>query len=77
MTIGFQDPDTALDPRMTIRDFVAEPIGIWQRPGRHETTDRVLELLDTVGLQPDLVSRYPFELSGGQKQRVALARADA
>jgi ABC-type oligopeptide transport system ATPase subunit len=60
---------------MTIRDCVAEPIGIWQRLNRHETTDRVMELLDTVGLQPDLVSRYPFELSGGQKQRVALARA--
>ncbi len=75
MQIIFQDPDTALDPRMTIRDSIAEPFKIWERSGRHETNEKVLEMLDIVGLQPDLISRYPFELSGGQKQRVALARA--
>jgi len=75
MQIVFQDPDTALDPRMTIGDSVAEPLKIWRRSSRHETMDSVEALLDIVGLQPDLISRYPFELSGGQKQRVALARA--
>lgn len=75
MQIVFQDPDTALDPRMTIGGSIAEPIKVWQRSSRHETIDKVEALLDTVGLQPDLISRYPFELSGGQKQRVALARA--
>jgi len=74
MQIVFQDPDTALNPRMTIRDCVAEPLKVWDlaRPGEME--DRVLGLLEQVGLQPDLIGRYPFELSGGQKQRVALAR---
>jgi peptide/nickel transport system ATP-binding protein len=75
MQIVFQDPDTSLNPRMTIGRCVAEPLEIWKNLGRHETTDEVLELLELVGLQPDLISRYPFELSGGQKQRVALARA--
>jgi len=75
MQIVFQDPDTALNPRMTTEESIAEPLKIWQRLSRHETTDKVLEMLDIVGLQPDLISRYPFELSGGQKQRVALARA--
>jgi ABC-type glutathione transport system ATPase component len=75
MQIVFQDPDTALNPRMTVEESIAEPIRIWQLAGRHETEDRVLGLLELVGLQPELVSRRPFELSGGQKQRVALARA--
>lgn len=75
MQIVFQDPDAALNPQMTIGSCVAEPLEIWQRLGRHETMGRVLDLLELVGLQPDLISRYPFELSGGQKQRVALARA--
>ena len=75
MQIVFQDPDTVLDPLMTIGGSIAEPIKIWHRSGRHETNDKVLELLETVGLQQDLISRYPFELSGGQKQRAAIARA--
>lgn len=75
MQIVFQDPDTVLDPRMRIGKSIAEPIRVWQSSRRHETVDKVLELLDTVGLQPDLISRFPFELSGGQKQRAALARA--
>ncbi len=75
MQIVFQDPDTSLNPRMVIGDCIAEPVKIWQRCSANETTDRVLELMDMVGIQQDLVSRYPFELSGGQKQRVALARA--
>jgi len=74
MQIIFQDPDTALNPRMTIHDCVAEPLKIWHPGGSREIGDRVPELLELVGLQPDLAARYPFEISGGQKQRVALAR---
>ena len=75
MQIVFQDPDTALNPRMTIGDSIAEPIHIWEINSHAEADDRVLGLLEVVGLQPELFSRRPFELSGGQKQRAALARA--
>jgi ABC-type microcin C transport system duplicated ATPase subunit YejF len=74
MQIIFQDPDTSLNPRMTVHDCVAEPFRIWNLAGPRETEERIPELLEQVGLQPDLASRYPFEISGGQKQRVALAR---
>lgn len=74
MQIVFQDPDTALDPRMTVRQCIAEPMKVWHLAESGEQEERVLALMDLVGLQPDLVDRYPFEISGGQKQRVALAR---
>jgi ABC-type glutathione transport system ATPase component len=74
MQILFQDPDTALDPRMTVRQSVAEPLAIWNCMGKEEMGDRIAGLLELVGLTPDLIDRYPFEISGGQKQRVALAR---
>ncbi|MGB7993391.1 ATP-binding cassette domain-containing protein [Methanoregula sp.] len=74
MQILFQDPDTSLDPRMTIRECVAEPLIISNRAGPDEMEERILDLLGRVGLHPDLIDRYPFEISGGQKQRVALAR---
>jgi len=74
MQIIFQDPDTSLDPRMTISDCIAEPFMVWHLAGPREIDDRISELLEQVGLQPDLATRYPFEISGGQKQRVALAR---
>lgn len=74
MQIVFQDPDTSLDPRMRIRDCIAEPLSIWHLAEKHEMEDRILGLLDLVGLQRDLIDRFPFEISGGQKQRVALAR---
>jgi peptide/nickel transport system ATP-binding protein len=74
MQIVFQDPDTSLDPRMTVKECIAEPMMIWHLAEPDEQKDRVLELMDQVGLQPDLIDRYPFEISGGQKQRVALAR---
>jgi ABC-type glutathione transport system ATPase component len=74
MQILFQDPDTALDPRMTVRQCVEEPLAIWNPMGKEETEDRIAGLLGQVGLSPDLIDRYPFEISGGQKQRVALAR---
>jgi ABC-type oligopeptide transport system ATPase subunit len=74
MQIVFQDPDTALNPRMTVYECVAEPLKIWHLAGPREIVDRVPELLEQVGLQPDLATRHSFEISGGQKQRVALAR---
>lgn len=74
MQIIFQDPDRSLDPRMTIHNCIAEPFTVWHLAAQREIENRVPELLELVGLQPDLASRYPFEISGGQKQRVALAR---
>ncbi len=78
MTIVFQDPFAALDPRMMIGDIVAEPLmahSICRT--RSEGIDRARELLKIVGLRPEFVSRYPHEFSGGQRQRVGIARAIA
>ena len=72
--IIFQDPNAALNPRMTILDSIREPldiIGEQTRPERHRLA---LEMLDRVGLRSDFALRYPHELSGGQKQRVNIAR---
>ncbi|GAB7036455.1 MULTISPECIES: ABC transporter ATP-binding protein [Catenuloplanes] len=69
----FQDPASALDPRRTVGDSVAEPIVLHSRATDART--RVAELLDAVRLDPSLAERYPHELSGGQRQRVVLARA--
>lgn len=71
----FQDPHTALDPRMRVIDSVIEPLRIARRVGRGERTERALHLLERVGIGRDLAERYPHELSGGQKQRVNIARA--
>jgi oligopeptide/dipeptide ABC transporter ATP-binding protein len=73
--IVFQDPNAALDPRMTILDSVREPLdvaGIGASAGRRRTA---LAMLDRVALSEELALRYPHELSGGQKQRVNIARA--
>jgi peptide/nickel transport system ATP-binding protein/oligopeptide transport system ATP-binding protein len=75
MQIVFQDPYASLNPRMRVRDIVAEPLvihGIGTRSGRRE---RVAELLRLVGLDPAHEDRYPHEFSGGQRQRIGLARA--
>jgi oligopeptide/dipeptide ABC transporter ATP-binding protein len=71
----FQDPDSSLNPRMTLREIVAEgPMlhGMWKRG---EAQERVAAWLRRVGLSPDQMSRYPHEFSGGQKQRIGIARA--
>ena len=72
----FQDPYSSLNPRLTIRKTVSEPL-VETQPGltRAEVEERVAESLARVGLQPRIVDDYPHELSGGQRQRVALARA--
>jgi len=71
----FQDPDASLNPRMTIGNAVAEPIGLLRRGPRAERLDAARRLLRQVGLDPSLFDRYPHELSGGQRQRVSIARA--
>ena len=78
MQIVFQDPYASLDPRMTVGDIVGEPLDIQEVCGsREERRDRILELLDLVGLNSEHMNRYPHEFSGGQRQRVSIARAMA
>lgn len=73
----FQDPTTSLDPRMLVKNIIAEPIKAKQRVGARQLEERVIELLYTVGLTRDHYLRYPHEFSGGQRQRIAVARAIA
>jgi peptide/nickel transport system ATP-binding protein/oligopeptide transport system ATP-binding protein len=74
MQMIFQDPYASLDPRMTVRDIVGEPLVIWNR-WKNGGAARVAELLERVGLNPDHANRFPHEFSGGQRQRVGIARA--
>ena len=71
----FQDPWSSLNPRMRVKDIIAEPIVINTRLSRHEVRDRVEKLLVDVGLNPYHANLYPHEFSGGQRQRLAIARA--
>ncbi|OIK01005.1 hypothetical protein BIV24_01895 [Streptomyces colonosanans] len=71
----FQDPDTALDPRMTIRQTLAEAAGAFVRLDRRTREQRISALLERVGLDAPCADRFPQQLSGGQRQRVAVARA--
>ncbi len=75
MQMVFQDPYSSLNPRMLIRDVVAEGIDVFRLYRGKEREDRVCQLLSKVGLDRDLLERFPSELSGGQRQRVAIARA--
>lgn len=77
MQMVFQDPYSSLDPRMTIRACVAEPLLAHTPMSRVERDRRAAELIDTVGLSSRYLDRYPVELSGGQLQRVSIARAIA
>ena len=78
MQIVFQDPYASLNPRMTVRDIVAEPLDTYCVCGsKEETTERVVELLEAVGLTCDHLYRYAHQFSGGQRQRVGIARAIA
>ncbi len=72
----YQDPYGCLNPRMRVRDIIAEPLEVHGQ-GRNagERADRVAALLKTVGLLPDMAERYPHEFSGGQRQRIGIARA--
>ena len=73
----FQDPTTSLNPRMLVKNIVAEPIRIQERVGSRALEQRVIDLLHLVGLTRDHLLRYPHEFSGGQRQRIAVARAIA
>ena len=71
----FQDPYSSLNPRMTVRDIVGEPLVIHRLAHGAELDDRVCEVLERVGLKPEQRSRYPHAFSGGQRQRIGIARA--
>jgi peptide/nickel transport system ATP-binding protein len=73
--IVFQDPYTSLNPRMTVRRIVGEPIRVHRLAAASELPERVRDLIEMVGLRPEHAERYPHELSGGQRQRVGIARA--
>ena len=75
MQMIFQDPYASLNPRFTVGELIAEPMVIYRTHGESEQRERVQELLQTVGLKPDHIRRYPHEFSGGQRQRIGIARA--
>ena len=73
MQIVFQDPFASLDPKMTVGASIAEPLVVQGVPGAH--SDKVIDLLELVGLSADHAQRFPHEFSGGQRQRIGVARA--
>jgi len=76
MQIVFQDPYASLDPRMTVGDIVGEAIDIHKlASNRNERKDRIIAMLERVGLNSEHANRYPHEFSGGQRQRIGIARA--
>lgn len=75
MQMIFQDPYASLNPRMKIKDIVAEPIRIFNKANKTEAYKKVYELLEIVGLSQKHAERYPHEFSGGQRQRIGIARA--
>ena len=76
MQIVYQDPYASLDPRMRVREIVGEPLDIHGlKKDKDERNAFLKELLGSVGLEADVLARYPHEFSGGQRQRIAIARA--
>ena len=78
MQMVFQDPYASLDPRMSVRQIIAEPLETYHVcKDKKETTGKVLELLERVGVPGEFLTRYPHQFSGGQRQRIGIARAIA
>jgi oligopeptide/dipeptide ABC transporter ATP-binding protein len=75
LSVVLQNPEWALNPRLTVATSVTEPLAILRIRSRREREDDARRVLDLVGLDQSLLGRYPHELSGGQRQRVAIARA--
>jgi oligopeptide/dipeptide ABC transporter ATP-binding protein len=75
MQMIFQDPFGSLNPRMTVRQIVAEPLVIHRLARGSELEDRVVAMLRRVGIRPEYRTRYPHAFSGGQRQRIGIARA--
>ena len=75
MQIVFQDPYWSLNPRMMVKDIVSEPLETHLKLGKKDRDERVIELLELVGLGSEAAWKYPHEFSGGQKQRVGISRA--
>ena len=75
MQIIFQDPYSSLNPRLSIRSIISEPLKIHGIGSKFEQKDRVADLLSKVGLDPKYMDRYAHEFSGGQRQRIGIARA--
>jgi oligopeptide transport system ATP-binding protein len=75
MQMIFQDPYASLNPRMTIFSILEEPLVIHRLGDAKERRERIMNLMEIVGLRPDQVNNYPHEFSGGQRQRVGIARA--
>jgi len=74
MRMIFQDPFSSLNPRLTVKDLIGEPLEIHNIAHGKEAEQRVAELMESVGLNPAYMRRYPHEFSGGQRQRIGLAR---
>jgi len=75
MQIIFQDPYSSLNPRKTVGSIIGEPLIIHHIGAKKEREERVLKLMEVVGLRPEHINRYPHEFSGGQRQRIGIARA--
>jgi oligopeptide/dipeptide ABC transporter ATP-binding protein len=75
MQIIFQDPFASLNPRMTVGDIVGEPLKVHKKGSSKERYERIVNLLNMVGLSEEVIGRYPHQFSGGQRQRIGIARA--
>ena len=75
MQMIFQDPYASLNPRMSVRDIIGEPLLLHFSMRTEERNERVAELLELVGMNPKFAARYPHEFSGGQRQRIGVARS--
>ena len=75
MQIVFQDPFSSLNPRKTVAEIVGEPLRVHGIGSRREREERVLNLLEVVGMRRESLRRYPHQFSGGQRQRIGVARA--